>query len=166
MTRRISLLILAATTLAGCTSLQGRVPSLLPRDVERRDDLEPVRAAPAVKPDAALDARIAEFATKLSTNRLSFDTALTRAKTAVASAEGSAAGSDAWIDAQGALGSLDIARSDNLALAAMIERIAIDRAAMGLPEYPALAALRVQVEQQLSTEEAKVADIRTKIASN
>jgi hypothetical protein len=97
---------------------------------------------------------------------LSFDTALSHAKAAVATAQGSAAGSDKWIDAQGAMGALDIARSDNLALAAAIDRIAIDRAAIGLPDYPALVALRSTVEQQLTTEETMVADLRTQIASN
>lgn len=160
----IALLILAAT-LSGCAST-GKFPSLLPRDVEQHSyDLEPRRAAPALTPDATLDAGIADAEKRFTASAGRFATVADTASRSIVPARGAAPGSDAWLDAQRALGELDSAHADVVALAADLDGMAIARASSGNPVYPALEALRQRVDAEIAAESARLDALHAGIAS-
>ncbi len=142
---------LIALCLAGCTAdTGGRYPSLAPRAIEAKGFDEPEVAPPApAAPDPALDAEIAAATAALADKDKAFDAAARTTAVRAAAAKGTPAGSDAWLDAQTALGDLDVLRADAADPLATLEQLAIDRAAALNVPYPrldeALAAARAQV---------------------
>ena len=133
--------LLSSLTLAACAPDTARYPSLLPRATESQGFAEPAAPPPAVaQPDPALDAQIESLRTERATRAAAFDQAFARAQRLSSAARGAAEGSDAWIDAQTALGELDVARADAREPLATLEQLAADRAVAGLPPYPALAS--------------------------
>ncbi|WP_188054868.1 hypothetical protein [Sphingosinithalassobacter sp. CS137] len=131
------LVVLLAT--AGCSAESDRYPSLLPRAVELEDaaGMSPAPAPPAT-PDAALDARIAALAAELDEAQRAFAAAAQAAEARIAVARGTAPGSDAWLDAQAALATLDTLRAPALNVLVELEQLAIARGVAGQPSYPAL----------------------------
>lgn len=147
--RRPLLLCLA---LAGCVDSTARYPSLLPRPIEKTSLAEPAPAPAApVAADPALDAQIADTMRKLAEAETAFARAADDAEAKVALARGTAQGSEAWLNAQVALASLDIARQPFAGLQADLEQLAVERATSGRPPYPALekaaAEARARVER-------------------
>lgn len=160
--QRLSLLLFA--TLAGCTQSAGNFPSLLPRAIETRSNAEPVRPAPVVKPNAVLDAKVAELSAQAETAYKNFTQAAQAAEARIAVARGTARGSEPWLNAQTALADLDGTRTGVLSALADLERLTIDRGVAGEPPYPALekavAAARAhatEAEQRSTALEAALA---------
>lgn len=137
--RRLVLPLLALSV-AGCMDNDGKYPSLLPRAIESQSLVEPERPMPVATPDPALDARIAEITTALDGSAKAFVSAAQKAEALVAVARGVPEGSDAWLDAQTGLGTLDAAHAPTGAAIADLEQLATDRGQAGLPGYPALDA--------------------------
>ena len=150
-------LLLSVIALAGCAKDAGRYPSLSPRPVERIGFEEPAAPPPApVRVDPALDAQIAE-ATRTGADRESrAREALAEAERQVARAAGAPAGSDAWLDAQIALGTLDGLRAEVGEGLTALEQSAADRGVAGEPPYPTLDDA---IERQRSTAAALTARI-------
>lgn len=155
--------LLALTlSIGGCAGGDtAHYPSLLPRPIETRSDAEPAAAPPvAAVADPALDAKLAGYATSFDKTDKAFAPAADRAEAAARAAQGQAVGSDHWLDAQTALAELDTYRSDLSAMLTDIEQLAIDRAAAGQPDYPALEELRDKVKAASDAESARIAAIQ------
>ena len=139
MIRPALLALLAFPLLAGCAQ-QGDFPSLLPRPVERLSTDEPVRPAPIVAADPALDARISELLAIARKGEADFEAALpaTRAR----AAEAGAAESESWVVAQQALSRLEAARAETVIALGDLDRLALARAAepTNAEQYQALLA--------------------------
>lgn len=127
-----------ALGLAGCTQSPDAYPSLLPRPIEKQSLAEPERPAAVAAPDAALDARISEVTATLRSANQRFAAAAQEAEAKIAVARGVPEGSDAWLDAQTALSTLESLRAPTLAALAEIESVASERGQAGKPPYPAL----------------------------
>lgn len=127
-----------AIALAGCTQSPDSYPSLLPRPIEKQSLAEPERPVPVATPDAKLDARIAELTASLTMGNQRFATAAQEAEAKIAVARGVAEGSDAWLDAQTALSTVESLRAPTLTGLAALEELAIERGKAGEPPYPAL----------------------------
>ena len=138
--------------LGGCAQSANRFPSLLPRAIEVRDDAEPMAATPVIVADATLDAKITKASVSLATIQGAFEVGATRAEKLAMAAQGQAAGSTAWLDAQSALADLDVVRADVSSVISDLDRLAIDRAAAGVASYPALEALRDAARTQHADE--------------
>ncbi len=135
--RAFALLSIAA--LAGCAKDTGHYPSLSPRPIERVSLDEPAAPPPApARPDPALDARLAEAARADADRKRRIEGALTDADRLVAQAAGMPAGSDRWLDAHIALGTLDGLRAETSEALTALEQEAADRGVAGEPPYPAL----------------------------
>lgn len=136
-------ILAAALALAACAS-EIPAPSLGPRAVEKQPiDMPVANGDEAEKPtDATLAAQLASFLAAAEAGEKGFTEQRVRADVAISRATGTGEGSDAWIDAQQALTSLDSARGpvrdaaaaidalrQNPANAAPGNRMAIDQAA-------------------------------------
>jgi hypothetical protein len=148
--------------LGGCAGADtARYPSLLPRPIESRSDAEPAVAPPApVVADPALDGKLADYAASLDKTEKAFAPAADHAEALARAAHGDAVGSDHWLDAQTALAQLDTYRSDLSAMLTDVEQIAIDRAAAGQPDYPAVEELRDKVKTAFDAETARITAIQ------
>lgn len=158
----IPLLCVMALSAQACTT-QTHFPSLLPRPIESRDDLEPARETPEVTVDVSIDTMIDAAEQRLAANSTTFLRAADQAMGAVAAAGNADPGSDAWLSAQRALSMLDAARTDTLALAADLDRLTLARARDGKPIYPTLDALRQKVEAELDSEAQRIDGLRGSI---
>ena len=147
-----------AGSLAGCARDTENYPSLSPRAVEKLGFAEPEPdAAPvAFKADPALDATIADDRRQLATIASGFAEAATRSETAVRGARGRAVGSDAWLEAQTSLASLDDYRAQASSLATDVDTLITNRAAELAPVYPGLAELRSQVQAEADKQGATI----------
>lgn len=164
MNRSSLLLWLVPMLLAGCARDSGRFPSLLPRAAETQSDLEPVRPVPPQVADPAIDAALAQTDAKLTAAASGFAAKVGDSEKAVAAAQGASVGSDAWLDAQRALGELDSARSETSAIAADLDRSAVDYARDHPRDYPAMTDLRARVDAELAQETAKIDALRSGLA--
>jgi hypothetical protein len=150
MTRAVALL---ATTflLAACESAPGDAPSLLPRPAESQSFDEPAPVpTPSATPDAALELKIAALIDQRSKAVAEFAAADRRIANILAAGGRAAPGSDAWLDAQTAIGALDAGRADVLAVQTELEQLAIARAAEGQPPYPALERAMAGTQTELN----------------
>ncbi|UZK69707.1 hypothetical protein OKW76_01070 [Sphingomonas sp. S1-29] len=143
-------LLLAAfvTLVGGCAAPDGDYPSLLPRPIEQTSFAEPDRAVAEAAADPALEVKLAEQAEALASTGAAFDRAAAEAERLGRTARGAATGSEPWIAAQVALSGLDALRGATSETLTDIERIAIDRAAQGLPAYPELQRLLERAQAQ------------------
>ena len=146
MTRAVPLALLIVT---GCAAGPG--PSLLPRAVEQQSFDEPaVAPAPAVAPDPVLDQAIAELVARRIEARTEFEAADKAVAAQLAAGAKAAPGSDAWLDAQTAIGALDTARADVLNVATGLDALATARAAALQRPYPALESARAETDAELT----------------
>ncbi len=151
-------LILAVPLLiGGCTVMPSDAPSLLPRAIEARSDAEVARAVPDAVPDPAFDTRMAAAIAGFRTASTDFAATLRQAEPRITRSASAASGSDAWIDAQAAIGELGGARGTSDGALADLERLAIERGAAGQPPLPALdaaiAAANAEIGRQNETVE-------------
>lgn len=157
--------LLAATSLAGCTETGSHYPSLLPRAIESQSLAEPVRPAPVVAPDAALDAHIAELLATLDKAGKDFTAVAQDAEARIAVARGLPQGSDGWLDAQAALSEVGAARGPVASTLAELERMAIDRGQVGLPPYPALDAAVARASALADAQAARNATLEAALSA-
>lgn len=155
--------LIAAT--GGCTPTDERdYPSLLPRPIERRSDAEPITRAQIAAPDPALDAKIGGIRIALADAARAFDQASASADALARAARGASAGSDAWLDAQTALAGLDGHRAETSAALSDLEQLAIDRAAAGQPDYPAIGTAQIAAQTQIDSQAAAIARLQAMLA--
>lgn len=156
-----ALALLAACSTAG----DGPYPSLAPRPQEKLGFAEPEAPPPApAAPDPALDANLARIEADRTAAARDFDQALAAARRTVAAARGAKAGSDAWLDAQTALGTLDSPRGRHVDAVGALEALEAARAQELKPAYPplerALAAARAAAARQDAETTALAATLR------
>ena len=159
-----NLSLLALPLLAGCASDGGdRFPSLAPRAAETRGFEEPAAPPPAaIRPDPALDARIAAVSAQAGERMRTFKTARAAAAAKVSGA--GAAGSEAWLNAQVALGELDVARAAAGEDVTTLEQLAADRAVAGEPPYPALDAALAEARARQDAVGAAIGELNGKLS--
>ncbi|HEU0045018.1 hypothetical protein [Sphingomonas sp.] len=156
---------LIAMLLSGCATADAGYPSLAPRAVEKTGFDEPAAsAAPAVvAADPALDARLAEIATKLAAVIAGYDADAAHAERASRVAGARTVGSDAWLNAQTALAALDDWRAQATALTTDAEVLASDRiATIGTP-YPALEALQARAAAETQRQTTGIAALSARL---
>ena len=158
--------IAAMLVLSACARpTGGGYPSLASRPIEKTSFAEPTPtpAAPAA-PDPALDAMIATTDGQLAAIAKGFAADAAKAEAAVRAAKGHAAGSDAWLDAQTALGSLDQWHAQISGLSTDTEEQAITRASTLAPPYPALDALQARIDTENTAEATTIAALQASLA--
>ncbi len=150
--------------LTGCSATAVGTPSLLPRAIEMRSDAEPSRIASAVATDPALDADIARLGGALDQALATFAAAATRAGPLLSRSGATREGSDAWIEAQAAIG--DVGQFYSAADAAMadLETLAVARGLEGKPPYPALDARLAAAERELTAAEARLSAMKAALS--
>ena len=164
---RAALPLFAATLIGGCTEAgDSRYPSLLPRPIESQSLAEPVRPAPVVVPDPALDARIAEILARLDQANASFVSAAQATEATIAVSRGVPEGSEAWLEAQAALTRVDAERMPVNAALADLEELGIARAGAGLPPYPALEAAMARADALAGEQAARVTGLEAALAGD
>lgn len=140
-------------------------PSLAPRPIEKTSFAEPAGPpAAAVAPDPALDRSIATTAATLASVVKGFADDAARTEAAVRAAEGQPAGSDRWLDAQTALGTLGQWHAQLSTLATDTEEQAIARAQTLAPPYPALDALHARIDAENDAQAATIARLQRELA--
>ena len=139
--------VLVAILFAGCAADSTVYPSLAPRAAEKTGFEEPETAPAPLVADPALDARIAAATAKREGAARAFDTAATRVERLARAAQGAAAGSDRWLDAQTALAELDSLRAAHGEAVGELEDLAAQRAQALLPAYPALERARAEAQE-------------------
>ncbi|OWK33075.1 hypothetical protein SPMU_14200 [Sphingomonas mucosissima] len=150
--------------ITGCTA-PASYPSLLPRVTESRSWEEPVIAAPAPDvADPALDAKIADAMKILEERAAAFDAAGARGERLVASARGTAAGSEAWLNAQVALAELDALRSSTSEIALTLDDLASERALSLAPEYQPLTTAADRVRAAMKRQAERIATLQARLA--
>lgn len=166
MTRPAARLVLVLSLAAGgCATpaATSRFPSLLPRAIETRSDAEPETAPAVAVADPATDARIAALRRTYDDTAASFTTAAAAAERSAAAAKGDAVGGERWITAQSALADLDVLRATTSATLTEIDDLSIARASEGQPPYPALEALRAEVQRGAGAQTAQIAAIQARL---
>jgi hypothetical protein len=162
--KRLSAVAFAAPViLAGCAAPSADAPSLLPRPIEQISFDEPEVKPVPITPDPALNAKIAAAEKVLASAAEAFGAAAATAESLVAAAQGTAIGSDAWLDAQIALAALDNHRATSLATVSDLDQLAIARGVAGKPPYPALNALREKAAAQVQAESQRIGDLAGRI---
>ncbi|WP_137861102.1 MULTISPECIES: hypothetical protein [unclassified Sphingomonas] len=150
------ILLLSLTGLAGCTQTTGRYPSLLPRPVESTSLAEPERPMPVATPDAALDKRIAEIRAGLDAGAKAFAAGAQETEAKIAVSRGLPQGSEAWLQAQVAMGELAELRRPAVSALSDLEEMATQRGVDGLAPYPALDAAIADADRAASTQQARI----------
>jgi hypothetical protein len=156
MNRRIALLaLLPGALLAGCVT-EGPFPSLAPRPDERLSIDEPVREAPIVADDPALQTRIAALIGEARQGDRSFDADYG----AAASAAGRAgpAGSNGWIAAQQAISRVEAARGRTSDAATELHQLALERSgqAMSAADRQALDDAIAEADRLVADQQARI----------
>ncbi|WHU03862.1 hypothetical protein [Sphingomonas sp. NIBR02145] len=150
------ILLLSLTALAGCTESTGRFPSLLPRPIESTSLAEPDRPVAMAAPDAALDKRIAEIRGTLAEGIKAFTAGAQDAEAKIAVSRGLPQGSEAWLQAQVAMGSLAELRRPAVSVLSELEELATQRGVDGLPPYPALDAAVAEADQAATQQQNRI----------
>jgi hypothetical protein len=150
---------LAGALLAGCVT-EGPFPSLAPRPDERLAIEEPVREAPAVADDPALQTRIAALLGEARQGDRAFDADYG----AAARAAGRAAptGSDAWMAAQQALSRVEAARGRTSDAATELHQLALERSgqAMSAADSRALDDAVAEADRLVAGQQARIDRLR------
>jgi hypothetical protein len=159
-----SLPLFVVIALAGCTQSPNGYPSLLPRPIEAQSLAEPERPMPVATPDAALDARIAGLTASLAAGNQRFATAAQEAEAKVAVARGVPEGSEAWLDAQAALSTLESLRAPTLIALADLEGLVIERGKAGQPPYPALESAVAATDAMANAQADRISALEAALA--
>ncbi len=162
LARAACLLVMLAA--AGCAAqTSGRYPSLLPRATEARSDAEPEVAIALVEPDLTVDAALPELRRTIETNIAEFATSAQTAERLANAAQGDPVGGDRWIAAQTALAELDGHRATLSSAVTDLDALALNRAAEGKPEYPALTALHATAQAAFDEQAARISAISDRL---
>ncbi len=149
--------------LSACASQPVNAPSLLPRAIETRGETPTVRDE-TVRPDPALEAKIAAGVATFDKAAAAFEAGKTALARRIEAGKGAAEGSERWLDAQQALGELQQLRTATDGAMSDIEALAIARAGAGQLPYPALDAAIVRAQAVIDrqmTEENRLRAILT-----
>ncbi|UZK66862.1 hypothetical protein [Sphingomonas sp. M1-B02] len=158
------LTLLALISLAGCAQGTDRYPSLLPRPIETQSLSEPDVPTPVATADAALDRQLAEITASLQAANARFTSAARDAEAKIAVARGVPEGSEAWLDAQMALSTLDVLRAPISTIAADLEALAIERGRLGQPAYPAIDAAIAEAAAATKAQGARVTSLEAALS--
>jgi hypothetical protein len=150
--------------LGGCTADTGTYPSLLPRPIEKQSLAEPERPAAVAAPDPALDKRIAEITATLRSGNQRFTAAAQEAEAKVAVARGVREGSEAWLDAQTGLSTLESLRQPTLAALTELETMASERGQAGKPAYPGLDSAVAAADAMATAQGDRIAALEAALA--
>ena len=148
---------------AGCVRDDRNYPSLAPRAVEKLGFAEPEVPQQTAAPDPALDRKIAAQQAALRDIATGFDTAARSAETAARKAKGQAVGSDAWLEAQSELATLDDWRAQASSLVTDTDTMITDRAATLAPVYTPLAALKDAADKEAARQAERIDAIEAMI---
>ncbi len=148
----IGLLLAPVILVSGCARDDRAYPSLAPRPVETLGFAEPETNQPDVRPDPALDAKIADQRQALARIAKGFADAAVIADGAARRAKGKAVGTDAWLDAQSGLAQLDDWRAQTSSLVTDFDQLIAERAAALLPVYPPLATMRSDAVEEAKSQ--------------
>lgn len=150
--------------IAGC-SAPASYPSLLPRAAESQSLEEPAASPPEPSaPDPAVEAKIAAAMRTLEERTTAFDGASSRAERLVTAARGSAAGSEAWLDAHVALAELDALRSATSEIAVTLDDLASERALSLAPDYEPLTNAADRVRAAVASQAERIAAMQARLA--
>lgn len=144
---------LAALLVSGCMAAGDGYPSLAPRAIESGDGSPAPSPAPTADPvDPALSSQIDGLRKQFDTAKQAFAASADKARLTIDSVKGAAPGTGAWLNAQTALGDLDLRHSATRDAAAAIETLLIERAAANQSVPAALETAnddaRKEVERQ------------------
>ena len=156
--------LLVSLAVAGCAAQpSGRYPSLLPRAIESRSDAEPEVVVALAEPDSTVDAALPDLRRTIETTIADFAKAAQTADRLASAAQGDSVGGDRWIAAQTALAELDGYRATLSAAVTDLDTLALNRAAEGKPEYPALTALRATAQAGLDEQAIRITALSNRL---
>ncbi len=162
--------LLAMLALAACTAPAGDFPSLAPRPVEQRSDVEPTPEPVAAKPaDAGLSADLARMLAGARKGEADFSTALPAAERAVSAARGANPSSESWIAAQTQLSGLDATRAPTASAMTEIDSLYVslaDRASQdaALGGVADAAAAQAEIEGIYNRQVERLAALRSQLS--
>lgn len=160
MKSRFPLLLAVLAGLAGCAQ-RGSFPSLALRPSENQDwTAAPVRVAPHVADDPAVQRRLAELVGQAEAGARRFGADLPAARTAMA--HGGAAGSEAWVLAEQAQSRLEAARGETEAAADQLQQLRLQHAdaATSAADLAAIDAAIARVAALQGRQQAEMDRIR------
>ena len=158
--------LLVPFAVAGCAAqTAGRYPSLLPRAIESRSDAEPETTAVLAEPDPTVDAALSDLRKTVETTIADFAKAAQSADRLASAAKGDGVGGERWIAAQTALAELDGYRATLSSAVTDLDALALNRAAEGKPDYPALTALHDTAQTAVDEQAARIAAIAARLTS-
>ena len=156
--------LLVSLAVAGCAAQpSGRYPSLLPRAIESRSDAEPEVVVALAEPDSTVDAALPDLRATIDAVIADFRKAAQTTERLAGTAQGDPVGGDRWISAQTALAELDGYRATLSSAVTDLDTLALNRAAEGKPDYPALTALRETAQAALDEEAARITAISARL---
>ena len=151
-------------TMAGCAAQPvGRYPSLLPRAIESRSDAEPEPVAAAAEPDPAIDAALPELRRTIDRAIADFTKAAQAADRLATAARGDSVGGERWIAAQTSLAELDGHQASLSSAITDLDALAVNRAAEGKPDYPALVDLRTTAQAAFEAQASRIAALSARL---
>ncbi|WP_353203444.1 hypothetical protein [Sphingomonas sp.] len=156
--------LLVSLAVAGCAAqTSGRYPSLLPRAIESRSDAEPEVVIALAESDSIVDAALPELRATIATAIADFAKAAQIADRLASTAQGDSIGGDRWIAAQTAVAELDGYRATLSSAVTDLDALALNRAAEGKPDYPALTALHATAQAALDEQAARITAISARL---
>jgi hypothetical protein len=159
-TRSVAFALMLTVAVGGCAAqTTTRYPSLLPRAIEARSDAEPEAPIALVDPEPSTDSALADLRHTLDQTAAEFAPAAATAERLARTAKGAAAGSERWIAAQSALAVLDGYRATTSATLTEVDTMALNRAADGKPDYPAIASFHTAAQAAFDAQTKRIAAI-------
>ena len=156
--------LLVSLAVAGCAAQpSGRYPSLLPRAIESRSDAEPEVVVALAEPDSTVDAALPDLRRTIETTIADFAKVAQTADRLASAAKGDSVGGDRWIAAQTALAELDGYRATLSAAVTDLDTLALNRAAEGKPDYPALTALHATAQAALDEQAVRITALSNRL---
>lgn len=156
--------LLVSLALAGCaTPPSGRYPSLLPRPIESRSDAEPEPVVALAEADPAIDSALPELRRTIERATADFATAAQTTDRLATAARGDSVGGDRWIAAQTSLAELDGHQATLSSALTDLDTLAVNRAAEGKPDYPALVELRATAQAAFDEQASRIAALSARL---
>lgn len=156
--------LLVSFALGGCVAqTSSRYPSLLPRAIESRSDAEPDVLVGLAESDSTVDAALPELRATIAAAIADFAKAAQTADRLASTAQGDSVGGDRWIAAQTAIAELDGYRATLSSAVTDLDTLALNRAAEGKPDYPALTALHATAQVAFDEQAARITAISDRL---
>lgn len=156
--------LFVSLAVAGCAAQpSGRYPSLLPRPIESRSDAEPEVVVALAEPDSTVDAALPDLRRTIDAAIADFAKTAQTADRLASAAQGDSVGGERWIAAQTALAELDGYRATLSSVVTDLDTLALNRAAEGKPDYPALTALQATAQAAFDEQAARITAISRRL---